>query len=171
MARYVEIDTNENSWSYQASTNPDEPESLYEGTKNSQNLELVGITTRLEQQYCEFCADGDGYSSRPRGLAAADQAYNQIWLRGSADLLITTSDGKRIGFADGEFFNEIPNAQSKNMKYGQSIWDLDNEPVYYIPLGVEFSITVDASRATEAIASEVTTWSSLTYISTPARRM
>ncbi len=155
MARYVEIDTNNNSWSYQASTNPNEPESLYEGDKSTQTLEIVGITSRLEQQYCEFCAGGDGYSSRTRGLAATDQAYNQIWLNGTADLLITTSDGKRIGFADGEFVNEIPNAQSKNMKYGQSIWDINNEPVYYIPLGVEFSITVDASRATEGITSDV----------------
>ncbi len=155
MARNVVIDTNENSWSYQASTNPNEPESLYEGTKNSQTLELVGITSRLEQQYCEFCADSDEYSNRTRGLAVAAQAYNQIWLNGTADLLITTSEGKRIGFADGEFVNEIPNAQSKNMKYGQSIWDVDNEPVYYIPLGVEFSIKVDASRATEGITSDV----------------
>ena len=155
MGRELVIDTNENSWSYQASTNPNEPESLYEGTKNSQNLELVGITSRLEQQFCEFCAGSDEYSGRVRGMAAADQAYNQIWLNGTADLLITTSEGKRIGFVDGEFVNEIPNAQSKNMKYDQSIWDLDNEPVYYIPLGVEFSITVDANRATEGITNDV----------------
>ena len=155
MARNVVIDTNNNSWSYQASTNPNEPEPLYEGTKNSQTLELVGVTSRLEQQYCEFCADSDEYSSRTRGLAAPDQAYNQIWLNGTADLLITTNEGKRIGFVDGEFVNEIPNAQSKNMKYGESIWDLNNEPVYYIPLGVEFSITVDASRATEGITSDI----------------
>jgi hypothetical protein len=154
MARNVVIDTNENSWSYQASTNPDEPESLYEGTKDTQTLELVGITSRLEQQFCEFCANGE-YSSRTRGLAATDQAYNQIWLNGTADLLITTSDGKRIGFADGKFVNEIPDAKSKNMRYWQSIWDLENEPVYYIPLGIEFSITVDASRATEAITSDI----------------
>ena len=156
MGRELIIDTNENSWSYQASTNPDEPESLYEGDKDTQTLEIVGITSRLEQQYCEFCAAGsDGYSSRTRGLAASTQAYNQIWLNGNADLLITTSEGKRIGFADGAFINEIPDARSKNVKFGKSIWDVDNEPVYYIPLGVEFSITVDASRATEGITSDV----------------
>ena len=157
MERALVIDTNENTWSYQASINPDEEESLYEGDAHSQNLEIVGLTSRLEQQYCDFCADGDNANlGGGRGLAAITQDFNQIWLDGQADLLITAVDGKRIGFVDGEFVNEIEGARSENMKLGVDIWDINNEPVYYIPVGVEFSITVDASRATEEVVSDVT---------------
>ncbi|MBT3390143.1 MAG: hypothetical protein HN413_07000 [Chloroflexi bacterium] len=157
MGRVLVIDKNGNSWSYQASTNPNEPESLYEGDASTGTLEIVGITSRLEQQYCEFCAgDGNASLGRGRGLAAPAQEFNQIWLNGQADLLITTAEGKRIGFVDGEFVNEIEGARGDNMKFGVDIWDINNEPVYFIPLGIEFTITVDASRAAEGITSDVT---------------
>jgi hypothetical protein len=154
--RKLLVDYEANTWSYQASTNPNEPESLYEGDQSTQSLEIIGLSKRLVQQDCDFCAgSGQGYLGKGRGLAAATQSYNQIWLNGQADLLITTTDGKRLGFDGGEFVNEIPGAESKNMKFGVDIWDINNEPVYYIPLGVEFSIKVDASRATAGITSSV----------------
>lgn len=156
MSRAVVIDTNTNSWSYQASTNPDEPESLYEGDEYSQTLEIVGVISRLEEQFCDFCSGAaSGASGGTRGVASSAQAYNQIWLNGSADLLITDDQGNRIGFANGEYVNEIPGARSKNMKFGLDIWDVNNEPVYYLPLGVEFTIMVDAIRATEGITNDV----------------
>ncbi len=158
-SRVVTVDTNADTWSYQAATNPDEPESLYEGNAETGTLEIVGISQRLVEQECSFCAGAGstGMNSRGRGLAAPAEAeaFNQIWLKGQADLLITTEDGKRIGFVDGEFVNEIEGARGDNMKFGVDIWDIDNEPVYFIPLGIEFSITVDASRATEGITSDV----------------
>ena len=155
-SRIVEVDYEANTWKYPASTNPDEPKSLYTGYADTQNMEIVGLSQRLVQQQCDFCAYGRQGSTRgTRGLAAHSQSFNQIWLNGQADLLITTSDGKRIGFVDGEFVNEIPGARGENMRFGVDIWDINNEPVYYIPLGVEFSITVDAIRATEGITSDV----------------
>ncbi len=154
--RKVEVDYDANTWSYQASTNPNEPESLYQGDQSTQSLELVGISQRLVQQQCDFCADsGQGARSFGRGLAAQAQSFNQIWLNGQADLLITTSDGLRVGFDGDEFVNEIPGVQTQNMKYGVDIWDINNEPVYFIPVGIEFTIKVDASRVTEGITSDV----------------
>lgn len=156
MSRVVEVDYNANTWKYQASTNPNEPESLYEGDASTQTLEIVGINQRMVQQDCDFCAgDYSGSNRGTRGLAAPAQDFNQIWLNGQADLKIVTEDGKRIGFFDGEFVNEIEGARSNNMKFGVDIWDINNEPVYYIPLGVQFSITVDASRSTEGITNDV----------------
>jgi len=156
-SRVVEVDYDANTWRYQASTNPNEPESLYEGDQSTQTLEIVGINQRMVQQDCDFCADGgsSGKIRGPRGLAAPTQAFNQIWLNGQADLKIVTEDGKRIGFFDGEFINEIEGARGDNMKFGIDIWDINNEPVYYIPVGIQFSITVDASRVTEGITNDV----------------
>jgi hypothetical protein len=156
-SRVVEVDYDANTWRYQASTNPNEPESLYEGDQSTQTLELVGINQRMVQQDCDFCAGGgsSGLNGGTRGLAAPAQEFNQIWLNGQADLKIVTEDGQRIGFFDGEFINEIEGARGDNMKFGVDIWDINNEPVYYIPVGIQFSITVDASRATEGITNDV----------------
>ncbi len=156
-SRVVEVDYDANTWRYQASTNPNEPESLYEGDQSTQTLEIVGINQRMMQQECDFCAGGgaSGQIRGGRGLAAASQEFNQIWLNGQADLQIITEDGQRIGFFDGEFINEIEGARGDNMKFGVDIWDINNEPVYFIPLGIQFSITVDASRATEGITNDV----------------
>lgn len=156
--RVVEVDYNANTWKYQAATNPNAPESLYEGNADTHTLEVVGISARLQQQECDFCASGGSTGlNSGRGLAAPaeKQDFNQVWLTGQADLQIVTEDGKRIGFFDGEFINEIEGASGENFKFGVDIWDINNEPVYKIPVGIEFSITVDASRATEGITSDV----------------
>jgi len=156
--RVVEVDYNANTWKYQAATNPNAPESLYEGNADTHTLEVVGISPRLQQQDCDFCANGGSTGMNSgRGLAApAENAdFNQIWLTGQADLQIVTEDGKRIGFFDGEFINEIEGASGENFKFGVDIWDINNEPVYKIPVGIAFSITVDASRSTEGITSDI----------------
>ena len=156
-SRVVEVDYNANTWKYQAATNPDEPESLYEGNLETKTLEIVGVNQRMVQQDCDFCAGGgaSGQNRSTRGLAAPSQDFNQIWLKGQADLKIVTEDGRRIGFFEGEFINEIEGARGDNLKFGVDIWDINNEPVYYIPVGIQFSITVDASRATEGITSDI----------------
>lgn len=154
--RYVIVDRNANTWQYQASTNPNEPSELYEGDADTQSLEIIPTSNRLGTQECEFCSN-DGQSSRGGGVAMQAQQYNQIWLEGDADLLITDEEGHRIGYDQGQFVNEIPGAKTEDYKFlGIEVWDLEKEPVYMVPLGVQFSITVDASRATEGITSTVT---------------
>jgi hypothetical protein len=158
--RFVEVNTNDDTWQYQASTNPNEASELYDGDADLQNLEIVAISPRLQEQECEFCAGAGSASGRSYGLAAFQPGvqYNQIWLEGDTDLLIVDENGRRLGFADGEFVNEIPGAEGKNMRFlqGADVWDVDNEPVYRIPTGIQFSITVDAMRQTEPTTSTVT---------------
>jgi hypothetical protein len=155
--RFIEVDRNANTWSYLASTNPDEPLALYEGNLDTQTLELSPTSNRLVEQTCEFCAgQGFGMGDRTIGLAALQPGYNEIWLEGETDLLITTGDGQRIGYVGGEFVNEIPGALTKNFTFGGiDVWDINQEPVYRVPLGIEFSITVDASQATTGLTSTV----------------
>jgi hypothetical protein len=70
--RVVTVDRNANTWSYQASINPDEPESLYEGDAGTETLEIIPSSNRLVQQECQFC-EGGSEGSRPAGLAAPRQ--------------------------------------------------------------------------------------------------
>lgn len=154
--RIVEVDRNANTWKYQASINPDEPSELYEGDADTQTLEVVAISTRLDPQECPFCDDAYSGMSRTRGLADSSQAFYEIWLQGPADLLIMDDQDRRIGFVDGVLVNEIPGAQATNFKFqGVSVWEADSEPIYRVPVGVSFDIVVDGSRLQEPASSEV----------------
>jgi len=159
-ARAIEVNTTTDTWSYSGSTNPAEPADTYEGDAETKTLELAPITPRLGQQDCPFCdTPTTGYAGGARMapmLQAANPQYNEIWLEGDADLLITDNEGHHIGFKDGAFINEIPNAKSNGNKFGVNVWDVDSEPVYYIPTNIDFTISIDGSRLTEPMSSTVT---------------
>ncbi|MBX0328966.1 hypothetical protein K2Z83_14910 [Oscillochloris sp. ZM17-4] len=155
-ARAVEVDTNNDTWSYSGSTNPAEAEGNYEGDASTTTLELAPIGPRLGQQECPFC---QGQASARAGgmmLQAGQTQYNEIWLEGDADLLITDAEGRSVGFRDGVFVNEIDGSLSNSNKFGVSVWDENAEPVYYIPTSIDFTISIDGSRLTEPSNSTVT---------------
>ncbi len=57
--RRMAVDTDANSWSYEASLNPDSESFLYEGSESNKNrLYLTPLSPRLGQQDCAFCTDG-----------------------------------------------------------------------------------------------------------------
>jgi hypothetical protein len=87
---------------------------------------------------------------------AAQGAFNQVWLTGDANLLITDTEGRSTGFKGDQFVNEIPGARSNANKYGVDVWDVKAEPVYYIPASVDFTISIDGSQLTEPTLSTVT---------------
>jgi hypothetical protein len=158
-ARAIEVDTNSDTWRYSGSTNPAEPADEYEGDAETKTLELAPIQPRLGQQICPFCDETSGQEGdgEVKGQAlAAQAAYNEIWLDGDADLLITDAEGRSVGFRDGAFVNEIPGAASNANKFGVNVWDIAAEPVYYIPTNIDFSISIDGSRLDAASESTVT---------------
>jgi hypothetical protein len=159
-ARAIEVDTNTDTWRYSGSTNPAEAEDEYEGDAETMTLELAAIGPRLGQQDCAFCDETATAHAGGRLLApwsqAGAQEFNEIWLEGDADLLITDIEGHSVGFRDGAFINEIPGATSNGNKFGVNVWDVDAEPVYYIPANVDFTISIDGSRLTEPTTSTVT---------------
>ena len=55
---------------------------------------------------------------------------SQIWLDGDATLLITDKQGRRLGFVDGEFVNEIPGARAVRFKTRVEMAKKDESPVY-----------------------------------------
>lgn len=154
--RVLTVDRNSDSWQYQASTNPDEPSSLYEGDASTKTLEIVAISPRLGLQESSF-----GESDGPVGYAPVvgrDTDSVEVWLDGDANLLITAQDGRRIGWLeDGSFINEVTGATSTNLRFGVDVWGIDEEPVYVLPGDVrQFTVTVDGSQLTETGVSEVT---------------
>jgi len=159
-AREIEVNTTTDTWQYSGSTNPAEPADKYEGDAETKTLELAPIGPRLGHQNCPFCDAPVAASAGGMRLAlapgAATTEYNEIWLEGKADLLISDTAGHQVGFKGGKFINEIPGAKSNGNKFGVNVWDIDAEPVYYIPTNIDFSISIDGSRLTQPMSSTVT---------------
>ena len=157
-ARAVEVDTNTDTWNYVGSTNPAESEGRYEGDATTTTLELAPIGPRLGQQACPFCQPAA--AARVGGAlmrqAVPQPQYNEIWLTGDADLLITDAKGRSVGFKNGVFVNEITGSLANSNKFGVNVWAENAEPVYYIPTDIDFTISIDGSRLTEPANSTVT---------------
>src|SRR5260221_531998 len=131
--RFVEIDTNANTWSYLAATDPSVPESLYKGDAASKTLQLAPINMRVSKQSCPACAavadslrvmNASNAAAQPvsyhvgrTAAVQAAQAVNEVSLYSTTgdvsntDLLITDAQGHRLGYQGGQFFNENPSAK------------------------------------------------------------
>ena len=163
--RFIEVDTLSNTWRYLASANPDEPNSLYSGNSSTRNLEIVSLSSRLGQQQCDFCeeestaanesAAGDSVSK-----GAGQGAKNiQIWQSGKARALITDENGQRVGLLEsGQFVNEIPGAEIRNLKFGLAGIGSSHPPVILLPLAsinashlaIDISSTANGSQKNQA---------------------
>lgn len=151
-SRFIEVDTLNNTWRYLASANPDEPNSLYSGNASTRNLEIVSLSSRLGRQQCDFC--------EKESAAANESTKNiQVWQSGKARALITDESGHRVGLLEsGQFVNEIPGAEIRNLKFGLAGIGSDHPPVILLPLAsinasslaIEISSTSNGSQKNQA---------------------
>jgi hypothetical protein len=152
MERRVEIDRTANTWKYVASTKPGEAESEYQGDATTKTLTLTPTPPRYQQQVCDFCGAAETASGETEGAIARNKAlaqgkFNQIFLEGDADLLIRNGSNK-IGYENGNLVNTFPGATFIPQKSGE-LWKDDEEPIYNIPVGVPFTMTLQSSSETE----------------------
>ena len=167
--RFLTIDSNANTWKYQASINPQVQPDLYEGDAGTNTLELAPSSSRLTQQQCPFCAESSttGMSDKngaaklasPARANAAGQRYNQIFLDGEGRVLIMDVQGRRLGLVDGKAVNEIPGARVIDYKVaGPSRADIEMqspEPEYWIPEGISVTVTIDGSGLKAATLTDL----------------
>ena len=146
--RTIIVDTDQETWRYNGSTNPSETTRLYEGDQQTQTLEIVAISPRMELQECTFCEGGDQSWFRGSALdeVSVDQEYFEIWLEGEANLLIVDHEDRQVGFVEGEFVNEIPTASTHWMRLGPEAGDDFLDPIYRIPQGPAFEFFIDGTN-------------------------
>ena len=152
LERRLEIDRNANTWQYTGSTNPSESESEYLGDADSKTLSLTPTPPRLQQQQCNFCGSTESVSNSSeeivaKGKASSATKFNQIFSEGDANLLIVNGSSK-IGYENGKFVNAFPGASFIPLK-SSDLWKDDEEPIYNIPLGTPFTMTLQSSRETK----------------------
>lgn len=150
--RELLVDTHENSWSYEASINPQVESELYAGNADTMTLDLTPTSARLGQQQCPFCEESLASIGGGK-LADLAQTHNQIFLDGEGHLLITDESGHRLGYVDGKLVNEIPGAQYTLYRMGVGV-DAP-EPLYEIPAGMNVTITIDGSALKEETATDL----------------
>jgi hypothetical protein len=155
--REMIFDTNGNSWSYVASINPNEPEAKYVGDAKTQSLYLFPTTPGVTPQPCTFCEEQPTSRSHLARTQATKQ-YNEIYLDGEGKvhghLLITDDQGKRVGYVSGKFVHENPDILVER-GFSADLWNDNPEPIYKVPVGLKFTITIDGSSLDKANATDV----------------
>lgn len=144
--RRIMVDSNQNTWSYEASINPAVEPDLYEGDAETMTLDLTPTSSRMTVQDCPFCAEVSTGKAGSNRYAAAP-AYNQVYLDGEGHLLIVDEQDHRLGFADGKLVNEIPGANYTQLKM-DTLTDYP-EPMYQLPAEMNIMATIDGSTLTE----------------------
>ena len=120
------IDVDGEGWTYAlAATNPTEEASAWGGSTGT--MELTPMVSRSGPFTCGFCPQEEGGDSATM-LTVASSGSKQMSIQ------VVTEDGKRLGYFDGEFVNEIPGATYRYLISGPTTAD----PVLvFLPPGVK----------------------------------
>jgi len=148
--RTIEIDRDSNTFTFEFTPEPQEEADVFSG----KDISLRPNSRRTEPQECPFCDDASGDESNAKGNLVLEQKsikYNQIWLQGTADLLITDEYGRRIGrIGRDDFINEIPGARIERPSDQVSaekvvLHRVQPGPEYLLPTGLNFTVMVDGT--------------------------
>jgi hypothetical protein len=157
------IDTKKNTWSYEASINPEVEPETYDGDADTLTLVLTPTSARFGVMTAPFLAP-DGETTDATNLSGAlaskksqaknpRKAFNEIFLEGQGHVLITDDAKRRLGWVNGKFVHEIPGAEWRFYKNATSLES--PEPSYKIPDGVKVKIVLDGSDLKKSSPSDL----------------
>ena len=147
--RAVQVDTNEEYWTYVGGTNPKDVGQVYEGNTETQTLELDPTNPGEDLQPCPFCSGAELEAAESKGSVLSDaDRYTEITLGGDPrnhpHLVFSDDEGRRTGVVDGRMLQEIPDIEVVKT-YAVQNWETAPEPRYRLPEGKNYTITVDGS--------------------------
>ena len=135
--RFVIINTDQDSWQYNLGSS-DQPD-IWQGDANSHSIGLVSLSTYDAAPICPWCGSA---SNQP--LYATQTS--QTWFSGAGHLLISDSQGRRIGFQNEQrVMNDIPGAYAST---GTGGLGLAQEPIYTLPLTDTYRIQIQGGILT-----------------------
>jgi hypothetical protein len=159
--KVINVDSSDNTFTYETSTNPDEESNQYTG----HGLTLSGTNGRLVQQKCDFCQEDNGTddSSSEKTAKPAKSRYAQVWHDGSAGMLIKDDQGRRLGkLGNGTFINEIPGDKVHGFRIDKAgtlqkvAKGNRSEYLYLLPSGIDYSVSLDGAQLRKTEKQEVT---------------
>ena len=141
--RAIVFNTKADTWTYDAASNPDQPESVYEGDAGTKTISLYPTAPGLGTQPCPFCA-----KEPSKGTAKAGDNTEEISLQGSstehASLIVTDDAGRQLGYINGNLVNQIPGARV-NQVISSGDWTDNIAPDFYVPADVKYTISLDGT--------------------------
>ena len=141
--RAISFDTNADTWTYDAASNPDQPESVYEGDADTKTISLSPTAPGLGTQPCPFCA-----TEPTKSTAKAGDNTEEISLQGSssehATFIVTDGAGRQLGYINGNLVNQIPGARVEQVISGGD-WTDNIAPDFFLPADVKYTITLDGT--------------------------
>jgi hypothetical protein len=141
--RAIVFNTKADTWTYDAASNPDQPESVYEGDATTKTISLAPTAPGLGTQPCPFCA-----KEPTKGTAKAGDNTEEISLAGSstehATLTVTDDAGRQLGYINGNLVNQIPGARV-NQVISSGDWTDNIAPDFFLPADVKYTITLDGT--------------------------
>jgi hypothetical protein len=146
VTRAIDVDENNNSWSYELF-----PGTVWRGAGGdnlSDNPMIIEpLSATLQRHPCPFCTATAG-AMTTISLGGDPTAHGH--------LLITASDGRRLGFFHGRFVNQIKGARIMRT-YLNEDWKAVPEPIYEVPSRDRVTVTLQPSSATFPQNIDVTT--------------
>jgi hypothetical protein len=133
----IAVDTNQQTWSYQVAINPTQPNAVWSGQGTNNEIDLTPLSAITRRQPCPFCK------------VAGTTGVDTISLGGNpvqhAHLLITTADGRRLGYLGGRFVDQIPGSHVIHPDLSE-IWKAAPEPVYQVPANLRLTVTLQGGN-------------------------
>jgi hypothetical protein len=144
--RGVDIDTNAQTWSYATQTDPESGQPVdWSGKGTSNELNLIPVSA-VEQHQNFSTATGAG------------EGVDTIALGGDPDrhahLLITAAGGRKLGFEQGRFVNQIPGARVI-YPFANEVSLAHPEPIYLVPGDRPLSVKVAGGDPTGSATAKV----------------
>jgi uncharacterized delta-60 repeat protein len=130
------ITTTSESWSYNMGGL-----GIWSGNAGTQTFGVIPISQSALPLVCPWCPPWPLQNAQPQSAGTG-----QVWLTGAGHLLITDSQGHRLGYAGPQFVNEIPEATDNPIDGGLGI---ALEPIYTLPLSQTYSILLDGQTLTQ----------------------
>jgi hypothetical protein len=137
--RVVDIDTSANTWRYTVAVNPNQPAVVWSGQGSTNELGLVPVTSTEHTHPCPFCSATSAGAPETVALGGNPVAH--------AHLLITTGDGRKLGYVRGRLVNQIKGARIIRPELN-AIWQTSAEPVYQLPAGEKLAVTLSGGDPT-----------------------
>ncbi len=160
--RVIEVNSASDTWSYSASINPGVPEAVYEGDASTKTLDLTPSTLRMALQDCPFCTHPTTNTTNTTSTKGSSTPttkvahFTEIFLAGSgAHLMITDDKGRRLARVGNTLINEIPGAKVVAVKSSVTQWSFDQDPIFQIPEGIKFTVTLDGSSLKKEVMAEI----------------
>jgi hypothetical protein len=136
--RHVVVDTNTQTWEYEAAINPTVEPSTYRGGADNP-IEFLPDQLRVTNTVypCDFCSGGGSASKGGSLLAQAAPQFNEISTEGYVNVELQDDNGRKIGYDEnGKLVNEISEAQLISSRNGALS---EVPPIINMPVGMNFT--------------------------------